>query len=57
MAQATVAELISRSSSLGRNPRVTNSADGNTFAKRSEVGPVTGKSVASLWLKCSGGDL
>ena len=53
----TSSELIARSNRLGRDPKNTNYAGGNTSAKGSETDPVTGQSVALLWVKGSGGDL
>ena len=50
-------ELIARSNRLGRDPRVTNYAGGNTSAKGTEIDPVTGEPVELLWVKGSGGDL
>jgi len=50
-------DLIARSNRLGRDPRVTNYAGGNTSAKGSETDPVTGEPVELLWVKGSGGDL
>ncbi|NMO00067.1 bifunctional aldolase/short-chain dehydrogenase [Gordonia sp. TBRC 11910] len=53
----TVAALIARSNHLGRDPKNTNYAGGNTSAKGSDTDPVTGESVDLLWVKGSGGDL
>jgi rhamnulose-1-phosphate aldolase/alcohol dehydrogenase len=51
------AQLIDRSNRLGKDPRVTNYAGGNTSAKGFETDPVTGEPVELLWVKGSGGDL
>ncbi len=53
----TAAELIARSNRLGKDPRVTNYAGGNTSAKGTETDPVTGEPVELMWVKGSGGDL
>ena len=53
----TVAALVERSNRLGRDPKNTNYAGGNTSAKGTEVDPVTGEDVELLWVKGSGGDL
>jgi rhamnulose-1-phosphate aldolase len=50
-------DLIARSNRLGKDPRVTNYAGGNTSAKGTETDPVTGEPVELLWVKGSGGDL
>jgi len=50
-------ELIARSNRLGKDPRVTNYAGGNTSAKGTAIDPVTGEPVELLWVKGSGGDL
>jgi rhamnulose-1-phosphate aldolase/alcohol dehydrogenase len=50
-------DLIARSNRLGRDPRVTNYAGGNTSAKGSATDPATGETVELLWVKGSGGDL
>ena len=50
-------ELLDRSNRLGKNPRNTNFAGGNTSAKGTEVDPVTGEDVQVMWVKGSGGDL
>ena len=47
----------SRSNRLGRDPKNTNYAGGNTSAKGTEVDPVTGEDVELVWVKGSGGDL
>src|SRR3954452_5909707 len=52
-----VGELIGRSNRLGRDPRNTNYAGGNTSAKGPADDPVTGSTVEVLWVKGSGGDL
>ncbi len=54
---STAAELIARSNRLGRDPKNTNYAGGNTSAKGFETDPVTGEDVELLWVKGSGGDL
>ncbi|MBF4762220.1 bifunctional aldolase/short-chain dehydrogenase [Nocardioides islandensis] len=53
----TVAALVARSNRLGRDPKNTNYAGGNTSAKGTETDPVTGEDVDLLWVKGSGGDL
>ena len=53
----TVAALVERSNRLGRDPKNTNYAGGNTSAKGTEVDPVTGEDVELVWVKGSGGDL
>ncbi|WP_218221141.1 bifunctional aldolase/short-chain dehydrogenase [Nesterenkonia sp. Act20] len=57
MINPSVTELISRSNSLGADPKNTNYAGGNTSAKGTEKDPVTGEEVELLWVKGSGGDL
>jgi rhamnulose-1-phosphate aldolase/alcohol dehydrogenase len=57
MTNKTAADLVARSNRLGRDPRVTNYAGGNTSAKGTEIDPVTGEPVELLWVKGSGGDL
>ncbi|MCV7060963.1 bifunctional aldolase/short-chain dehydrogenase [Mycolicibacterium vaccae] len=57
MVNDTVAELISRSNRLGKDPKNTNYAGGNTSAKGTGTDPVTGEDVDLLWVKGSGGDL
>ncbi|GAA1140410.1 bifunctional aldolase/short-chain dehydrogenase [Nesterenkonia lutea] len=57
MTNPIVADLISRSNSLGSDPKNTNYAGGNTSAKGAEKDPVTGEDVELLWVKGSGGDL
>ena len=49
--------LLDRSNRLGRDPRNTNYAGGNTSAKGAAIDPVTGSTVDVLWVKGSGGDL
>ena len=49
--------LITRSNRLGKNPKNTNYAGGNTSAKGFETDPVTGEKIELLWVKGSGGDL
>ena len=50
-------DLILRSNRLGKDPRNTNFAGGNTSAKGFEIDPVTGQRIELLWVKGSGGDL
>ena len=57
MNNQTLADLVARSNRLGKDPRVTNYAGGNTSAKGTEIDPVTGEVVELLWVKGSGGDL
>src|SRR6187397_1445689 len=57
MTNPAAAELIARSNRLGKDPRVTNYAGGNTSAKGTETDPVTGDPVELMWVKGSGGDL
>ena len=57
MINQTLADLVARSNRLGKDPRVTNYAGGNTSAKGTEIDPVTGEAVELLWVKGSGGDL
>ncbi len=52
-----VDELIARSNRLGRDPRNTNYAGGNTSAKGVTTDPVTAQPVDLMWVKGSGGDL
>ncbi len=54
---AVVTELLTRSNTLGSDPRNTNYAGGNTSAKGPVTDPVTGDPVDLLWVKGSGGDL
>lgn len=49
--------LVYRSNILGSDQRITNTGGGNTSSKISERDPLTGESVAVLWVKGSGGDL
>ena len=51
------AELVTRSNSLGADPRNTNYAGGNTSAKGNVIDPVTSEPIELLWVKGSGGDL
>lgn len=57
MSLSPTAALIARSNRLGKNPKNTNYAGGNTSAKGSAIDPVTGEPVELLWVKGSGGDL
>ncbi len=57
MTNPAVLDLIARSNRLGKDPRVTNYAGGNTSAKGTETDPVTGEPVELMWVKGSGGDL
>ena len=57
MTNPTVAALVERSNRLGRDPKNTNYAGGNTSAKGTETDPVTGEDVELVWVKGSGGDL
>lgn len=50
-------QLLYRSRLLGSDPTITNFGGGNTSAKIDETDPITGRSVAVLWVKGSGGDL
>ena len=52
-----VPAMIHRSRRLGKDPRVTNYAGGNTSVKGVAQDPVTGGAVELLWVKGSGGDL
>lgn len=52
-----VARLVYRSNLLGSDQRITNTGGGNTSSKIMETDPLTGKPVAVLWVKGSGGDL
>jgi rhamnulose-1-phosphate aldolase/alcohol dehydrogenase len=54
---AVVTELLTRSNTLGSDPRNTNYAGGNTSATGPVTDPVTGDPVDLLWVKGSGGDL
>lgn len=49
--------LLYRSNLEGSDPRVVNTAGGNTSAKLTETDPLTGERCAVLWVKGSGGDL
>ena len=57
MSNPTVAALVERSNRLGRDPKNTNYAGGNTSAKGTEVDPVTGEDVELVWVRGSAGDL
>lgn len=57
MSNNAVKLLISRSNKIGRDPKNTNYAGGNTSAKGTEIDPVTGQAVELIWVKGSGGDL
>ena len=57
MTNPTVTALVERSNRLGRDPKNTNYAGGNTSAKGIETDPVTGEDVELVWVKGSGGDL
>lgn len=52
-----VGRLVYRSNLLGADGRITNTGGGNTSAKLTATDPLTGESVAVLWVKGSGGDL
>jgi len=52
-----VQQLLTRSNTLGADPRNTNYAGGNTSAAGTDTDPVTGHPVELLWVKGSGGDL
>jgi rhamnulose-1-phosphate aldolase/alcohol dehydrogenase len=52
-----VTELLERSHRLGRDPRNTNYAGGNTSSKAFAPDPATGRDVELMWVKGSGGDL
>jgi rhamnulose-1-phosphate aldolase/alcohol dehydrogenase len=49
--------LLYRSNLLGSDTRITNFGGGNTSAKLHQKDPLTGESVAVIWIKGSGGDL
>lgn len=49
--------LLYRSNLLGSDLTVTNFGGGNTSAKITEIDPLTGDSVETLWVKGSGGDI
>ena len=49
--------LLYRSNLLGADKRITNYGGGNTSAKVTERDPLTGRPVAVLWVKGSGGDV
>ncbi|KGH46461.1 short-chain dehydrogenase [Modestobacter caceresii] len=57
MTNPVVSDLLARSNRLGKDPRNTNYAGGNTSAAGTETDPVTGQPVELLWVKGSGGDL
>ena len=50
-------QLLERSHRLGKDPRNTNFAGGNTSAKGMGKDPVSGKNIPLIWVKGSGGDL
>jgi rhamnulose-1-phosphate aldolase/alcohol dehydrogenase len=52
-----VTELLGRSHRLGKDPRNTNYAGGNTSTKAHARDPLTGGQVGLIWVKGSGGDL
>jgi rhamnulose-1-phosphate aldolase/alcohol dehydrogenase len=52
-----VRELLDRSHRLGKDPRNTNYAGGNTSTKARATDPLTGGQVELIWVKGSGGDL
>ncbi|HEY1629170.1 MAG TPA: bifunctional rhamnulose-1-phosphate aldolase/short-chain dehydrogenase, partial [Tepidisphaeraceae bacterium] len=52
-----IERLVYRSNKLGADQRITNTGGGNTSSKIVEIDPLTGKKVAVLWVKGSGGDL
>ena len=50
-------ELLARRSNwLGADPRITHTGGGSTSSKLEEKDPLTGQSVAVLWVSGSGGD-
>jgi rhamnulose-1-phosphate aldolase/alcohol dehydrogenase len=57
MTNPAVRDLLTRSNSLGADPRNTNYAGGNTSAKGTGIDPVTAAPTELLWVKGSGGDL
>jgi rhamnulose-1-phosphate aldolase/alcohol dehydrogenase len=57
MTNPAVRDLLTRSNSLGADPRNTNYAGGNTSAKGTGTDPVTAAATELLWVKGSGGDL
>ncbi len=57
MTNLAVQQLLTRSNTLGADPRNTNYAGGNTSAAGTDTDPVTGHPVELLWVKGSGGDL
>ena len=52
-----VSLLLYRSNILGSDPRIVNTAGGNTSGKILNDDPLDGKPVEVLWVKGSGGDL
>ena len=56
-APEAVTELLGRSHRLGKDPRNTNYAGGNTSTKARARDPLTGGQVELIWVKGSGGDL
>lgn len=58
MAKKTPAqELVERSNRLGKDPKNTNFAGGNTSAKGFAKDPASGLETELIWVKGSGGDL
>src|SRR5687767_3917837 len=57
MAGDEPALLVYRSNLLGADLRLTNYGGGNTSCKAMAKDPLTGKEVAVMWVKGSGGDL
>lgn len=57
MTARTAKDLLNRSHRLGKNPKNTNYAGGNTSAKGRVKDPVTLGNVDVMWVKGSGGDL
>ncbi len=56
-ANTVVKALVERSNKLGKDPKNTNFAGGNTSAKGFQTDPVTGEDIELIWVKGSGGDL
>ena len=56
-ANTVVKDLVERSNKLGKDPKNTNFAGGNTSAKGFQTDPVTGEDIELIWVKGSGGDL
>ena len=56
-ANTVIKDLVERSNKLGKEPKNTNFAGGNTSAKGFQTDPVTGEDVELIWVKGSGGDL